>query len=431
MDIPPEIIDVILSFLHEDTTTLLHCALVSRVWLRASRPFCKPFCAVDSRPSSTPRLLTLLNHSNCSFKDLVTRLTVYELLDRSDVDLSGHPKWLADVMITLASHLAYIEHLVVGYTFIERDFPIPLTFSQFRSVTKLELYSIELVSVSQLFDIVCTMPNLHSLGLDDAGWESELVEDKQTKLFPIGLNSMRIGECYKRDILSNLLPDNQYRGCVVETLDLGLVRPTDTPIIGQYLQFLGPSLAHLHVGFSSLDSGGDAGEFESSQLGLSANFLMFLEDFYNACDLTANPQLKTLSFNRLVYHSDYQLTSAVPWIFAMLLRILPRPTLQVIFVLDVTSMDDLTRAEYPIDWKALDALITRGESESAKLGSLLFRIRDVESVDAARQISNFISAKLPRFEASRGILEVAIEPLNSRKRPTTFNNALKLIPNCS
>lgn len=97
----------------------------------------------------------------------------------------------------------------------------------------------------------------------------------------------------------------------------------------------------------------------------------------------------------------YQFTSAVPWILSIIAQIQSTQLEEMTFVVYISSLDDLEPVDHPIDWTALDHLVTG--YQFASLRSVCFRISGGISFAAAGEA---ITKKLPRCDESRVLVLV-------------------------
>ncbi|KAJ7150957.1 hypothetical protein C8R43DRAFT_887184 [Mycena crocata] len=202
----------------------------------------------------------------------------------------------------------------------------------FQGLKLLEIWAAQFDFVSHLVQLVCSKPLLQVLSLDDLGWQDPSVSSAQCA--PGGLHSLRLSNCYKRDILDWLASQNSIPP--IQHIQLGSVYPVDTPSIGRFLQRLGSKLLTLQLEFSSLDAGGDA------------------EDFCANVDLAHNSSLHTIVLDKFVNYSVYQFSSAVAWFPELISR---TPSLQEIsFGVAIRDVRELHPEDDPIDWAALDDL---------------------------------------------------------------------------
>ncbi|THU89925.1 hypothetical protein K435DRAFT_277372 [Dendrothele bispora CBS 962.96] len=131
---------------------------------------------------------------------------------------------------------------------------------------------------------------------------------------------------------------------IIPELDVGILSPSDTTGIGEYLAKLGPSLDHLSLGFSSFDAGGDA------------------EDFYLNCDLSHNTSLRSVHIHRLIDNWKTSLSSPVPWNLKSLARIQSRILKTISFSLYLSHASQLDVEDLPVDfdWDEIDRFFAEG-----------------------------------------------------------------------
>ncbi|KAJ7033132.1 hypothetical protein C8F04DRAFT_1039695 [Mycena alexandri] len=236
----------------------------------------------------------------------------------------------------------------------------------FQALTHLEIWAAQFDSVSHLVQLVCSKPLLQILSLDDLGWEDPSFETPGPPV-PRALHSLRLSQCYKRDILDWLASYDSLPP--LHHIQLGSVYPEDTHSIGRFLKRLGPDLSTLQLEFSSLDAGGDA------------------EDFCAHVDLAHNVDLHTIILDKFI-SSAYQFSSAVGWI-PQLLSQTPGIT-EVSFGVAIRDIRDLHPQEDPIDWGALDRLFCH--PRFTQLQTLHFWISGIINLES---VSSVITRCLP------------------------------------
>ncbi|KAH8814738.1 hypothetical protein DL96DRAFT_1561035 [Flagelloscypha sp. PMI_526] len=203
-------------------------------------------------------------------------------------------------------------------------------------VTQLELDSLSFKDFPQLASLLGGFPKLKKFAASNLGWPDFALPSVDVCLPPI-LDAIFLGKCYKRDILDWMLTSKIVPTC--RSLTLNPVGPMDTPSIGQYLEALGDELKELDVGFTSLDSGGDA------------------EDFYANIDLSYNPCIEKIRIQELISGVQYRLSSPLPWILKSLSRLHPNTLKDVSFTIFLDSIEDLDPEDEPIEWDVMDELL--------------------------------------------------------------------------
>ncbi|KAF7348553.1 hypothetical protein MVEN_01372800 [Mycena venus] len=242
----------------------------------------------------------------------------------------------------------------------------------FQALTHLEIRAAQFDSVNHLVQLVSSKPLLQILSVDDLGWEEPSFDD--TLCVSSALHSLRLSNCYKRDILDWLASHDPLPP--INHIQLGSVYPEDTHSIGRFLHRLGSHLLTLQLEFSSLDAGGDA------------------EDFCARVDLAHNPALHTIILDKFINYSVYQFSSAVAWIPELLSR---TPNLRTVsFGVAIRDLRELHPQEDPIDWDALDRLFCH--PQLPHLHTLRFWVSGIVALDS---VGAAIARCLPRSSERR------------------------------
>ncbi|KAJ7253714.1 hypothetical protein B0H12DRAFT_1017512 [Mycena haematopus] len=242
----------------------------------------------------------------------------------------------------------------------------------FQALTHLEVRAAQFDSVNHLVHLVSSKPRLQILSVDDLGWQDASFDPAQC--VSGALHSLRLSNCYKRDILDWLASHDPLPP--IKHIQLGSVYPEDTHSIGRFLRRLGSHLLILQLEFSSLDAGGDA------------------EDFCARVDLAHNSDLRILILDKFINYSVYQFSSAVGWIPELLSR---TPNLrEVSFGVAMRDLSELHPQEDPIDWDSLDSLFCH--PRFPHLRTLRFWISGMVALDA---VSSAIARCLPRSSERR------------------------------
>ncbi|KAJ7089237.1 hypothetical protein B0H15DRAFT_981181 [Mycena belliarum] len=377
--LPPELFDIIIAQVQDDIHALAACGLVCRSWLVSSRYHILKTTPVSLSPGNAQQFIELVNHPSSTF---CTHVRSLELLSHNVSGGSFDAQWLDPIVGTLARLPCVTDMLIANIQWGQMN---PRTKSTlldgFPALTHLELWSMHFDSVSHLVQLICSKPLLHILGLDDLAWEDPSFETSACRV-PYGLHSLRLSNCYKRDILDWLVSHEALPP--IHHVQLGAVHPEDTHSIGRFLARLGPDLFTLQLEFSSLDAGGDA------------------EDFCARVDLAQNPALHTVILDKFIYYSDYQFSSAVAWIPEL---VSPIPNLKELsFGIAIRDIGELHPEENPIDWAALDDLFC--DPQLAGLRALRFWVADRVEL---REVARVLSHSLPR-SSQRGMLHFHLEP---------------------
>ncbi|KAJ6532743.1 hypothetical protein DFH09DRAFT_1182140 [Mycena vulgaris] len=374
LPLPPELFDVIIGQVQDDIHTLATCGLVCKSWLASSRYHIFNAIPVSLRPGNAQAFIRLATHPLSTFRPYIHSLA---LLSSNLPGGSFDSEWL-DSIISILAGLPCVTGLLIQN--IHWGLMNPATKSAFlagfHGLTHLELCAAQFDSVSHLVQLVCSKPHLEILGFDDLAWDDPSFDIPATtsQCVPGALHSLRLSNCYKRDILDWLVSHSELPP--INHIQLGSVYPEDTPSIGRFLKRLGSDLLSLQLEFSSLDAGGDA------------------EDFCSHVDLTDNFALHTIILDKFVHYSVYQFSSPVGWIPELVSR--TSSLREVSFGVALRNVEELYPEEDPIDWDALDSLFCH--PQFPHLQALRFWVSgNVELDDVARVITR----SLPRSSQRR------------------------------
>ncbi|KAJ3871841.1 hypothetical protein F5051DRAFT_180670 [Lentinula edodes] len=295
--LPAEIFNIIFSLI-DDQHSLANLALTSSLFLQCSRPYY--FRSIIITAENVTKLADLLTNP---YQTISGRIRELHLIDAPFNDDGPPPRGLferEDILIFVASSIGptatsmFLDciDLVSFHPRVYQQF-----LSGFPNLLSIELDSVSFASVSQVLCMLGSFHSLESASLNNIGWGSptnDTPDNVYNYEIPPSLRKLCLWGCYKRDVMKCFL--SQKALPIIRELDLGLISPSDTEAIGEYIGRLGKDLASLSLGFSSLDAGGDA------------------EDFYLNCNLSLNTQLESIHFDRLLYFAEYRLTNPWPWI---------------------------------------------------------------------------------------------------------------------
>jgi hypothetical protein len=258
--LPPELFDIIIGHTQDDINELATCGLVCRSWLAASRHYIFTGKPVSLRPGNVLAFIQLVIHPSSTILPYIQSL---ELLSTnsvrrgsSDSETDWDSDWLDPVVGILANLPCVTELLIQNINWGRMN---PLTRSAllagFQALAHLEIWAAQFDSVSHVVQLVCSKPLLQILSVDDLGWDDPSFDPALN--VPGALHSLRLSNCYKRDILDWIASHDSLPP--IHHIQLGSVYPEDTHSIGRFLRRLGSHLWTLQLEFSSLDAGGDAG----------------------------------------------------------------------------------------------------------------------------------------------------------------------------
>lgn len=256
-ELPVEILDYIFSFLAKDFGDLANLALTSSLFLQCTRPYYFQTIMITTRNARI--LANLLMSPHQTFSGYIRKVVVY---GQSDEQLSR--TFFGHCFISIATS---IGKTVVSLSLLNFDFqPLSLdvyrqSLSGFTILKSIELNSISFMSVSQMMNMWCIFQSVQNVSLINLSW-NDPSSDTACAVFHYDvsptLNKLFLESCYKRDIIRCFL--SQYPLPIIRELNVGIVSPSDTEAIGEYIGRIGSHLSLLSLGFSSLDAGGDAGK---------------------------------------------------------------------------------------------------------------------------------------------------------------------------
>ncbi|KAJ7735089.1 hypothetical protein DFH07DRAFT_114424 [Mycena maculata] len=372
--LPPELFDIIIGHARDDICDLATCSLICRSWLASARYHIFQGNPISIRPGNVQTFIQLIAHPLSTLPPYIQSL---ELLSLNSPEGSFDSQWL-DPIIGILANLPCVTEILIENIHWGRMNPSTKSalLTGFRALTHLELWAAQFDSVSHLLQLVCSKPLLQILSFDDLGWEDPSFETpaNSSQCVPGTLHSLRLSNCYKRDILDWLT--SHVTIPPIHHIQLGSVYPEDTHSIGRFLKRLGSDLLTLQLEFSSLDAGGDA------------------EDFCSQVDLAHNSALRTVILDKFIHYSVYQFSSAVGWIPELISRI---PSLrEVSFGIAIRDVEELHPQEDPIDWDALDDIFCH--PRFPHLRALRFWVSGNVEFDEA---ISAISLSLPRSNQQR------------------------------
>lgn len=260
--LPAEIFNIIFSLI-DDQHSLANLALASFLFLQCSRPYY--FRSIIITAENVTKLADLLTNP---YQTISGRIRELHLIDAPFNDDGPPPKGLferEDILILVASTIGptatsmFLDciDLVSFHPRMYQQF-----LSGFPNLLSIELDSVSFASVSQVLYMFGNFHSLESASLNNIGWGSP-TNDTPDNVYdyeiPPSLRKLCLWGCYKRDVMKCFLSQKVLP--IIRELDLGLISPSDTEAIGEYIGRLGKDLGSLSLGFSSLDAGGDAGKW--------------------------------------------------------------------------------------------------------------------------------------------------------------------------
>ncbi|KAE9390309.1 hypothetical protein BT96DRAFT_889382 [Gymnopus androsaceus JB14] len=334
-EFPVEILDYILVFLAENSQDLANLALVSSLFLQCSRP--RYFQSIIITPGNVQQLASLLKSPHQTISGYIRSVILEGRSDeQSSKALLGQ---LRSIAASIGDTVVSLSFLYLDFQTLQPDIYQP-PLSGFPIIQSLELGSIAFKSVSQMMNMLCIFRVLQTASLNNLSWDDPS-NDTVCTVFSYDvsptLDMLYLESCYKRDIIRCLLSQDPLP--TIRELDVGIVSPSDTEAIGEYISRIGPHLSFLSLGFSSLDAGGDA------------------EDFYCNSDLSLNTGLKSIHFDRLVYFAEYRLTNPWLWISKIISTLCSAMLTHVCFSVYIPLEDPLDYLDFC--WPEMDQLFAK------------------------------------------------------------------------
>jgi hypothetical protein len=250
--LPPEVIDTVLDHLHSDFHTLLSCSLVSTAWLPASRYHA--FDRIQLTSSNLVRFLDVLHSPQTTLQPYIRHIHMGSLYT-----YRFNPAWLGEALPRLGRVLTSVRSLRLNDLHWSELCTRAFLASFDGRVTSLELVAMGFDEFDEVTDAIASFPLLHTLCLERVIWRT-YPDPAHLPPPPAHLRALRLASCTgTQDLLNWFLCEGEGHGCSVERVDLGQVYDVDTLAVGRYLKALGESVVEIKVGFSGLNSGGDAG----------------------------------------------------------------------------------------------------------------------------------------------------------------------------
>ena len=231
--IPPELVDIILDYAHNDLSLLTACSLVCKTWFPSARYHIFNSATLDAQNASS--FVQLLNAPLSTIPHFVRRIEAKDTYEGE--------RWLSSLFPSLS--------VLPALTSVSITSSFDTTFSQdtlstlasFDTLVELKLTECAFEDFSQVQKLLCSFPVLERLHLE-ADWPE-----------PRGLTrtegnpSPRLNEVYLRCESSHVLTWLMMAPQVapVSKLTLHGVDADDLPVVTRYLQNLGPALTHLTI----------------------------------------------------------------------------------------------------------------------------------------------------------------------------------------
>ena len=378
-EFPQELCDHIFETLRNDSLSLKQCSLVCKAWLHATRIHL--FRQVILTPKNIDPFTCLVIDSRSTVHPHVRDLELRRI--------NCLNRWIISNFMPTLTHL----HL--------RD----MTFNTF----------------ADILEIICSLPYLQSVALDESTVESTSVEKStriKNKVLPSSVNSVRCrgGRGCLRAFLSWLVHHNNVPK--ISNLDIGPIDEEITFEVGKYLTFAGSALNHLSLSFnfghnhthiSSLQYHHPQISLtaENAETKLSSSITERYRAFFglDPCPyLGSLTDLQSLRLNDFIHFDDHIQVSSLVWASKIIASIETAELREVILGVSLRRVGELDK--FDIHWHFLDeAFSSIVDSPYSNLVSIRFEIKGTVNIDG---IAGLVRSRLPGCE-KRGLLRFCRE----------------------
>jgi len=323
--VPPEIIDQIIDFAHDDPDTLQACSLTSSAWLSSSqRHFFSSITVINSHVLS--KFIQLITHTSriaCYVQDL-------RINARQSSDNPRLQHWILDIISLPIGNLTRLttlrfEHVQWNFLCMGPRFLAGL--EQFTCVNELHIYACTFFDLFDFETLVVAIPSLSKLCVDLLSWyyyKSDPAKPGFVDRCRLRLSSVELKRYSAPSVLSTWLLQTP---CISSLREVALdwIMPSEEKAVGTFLQRLGPSLHHLRIGCRIKNESDTAAASLLEYIDLSHNTellsLHFIIDDLQDLSISWVPALlsqvnngsiKQITFE-LVQHSVHNLHQS-PWV---------------------------------------------------------------------------------------------------------------------
>lgn len=255
--LPPELDDIILDYLHDDTASLARCALVRHSWLPTARYHFWNHLRLNCATDELDRLREFLKsspHVGFYIRNVVVTQKKGEVCQWYDLNL-------LHFTLSVLSQLPNLSALTLDGLWFgapKRGEKAPITVLS-PSVRKLTISTCSFDTFEDVQQLCRAFPALFRIQFDGVWWGRWVNSDfpRATKDEPaapaLALRELDLGSCFSRDkviewLLSAAPPNS------IETLRLPLIGQYDTRL-KELLASVSESLRHLEIGSPSTSHG--------------------------------------------------------------------------------------------------------------------------------------------------------------------------------
>jgi hypothetical protein len=253
--LPQELIERVIEYCAWNERTLRACSLVSRNWVTPSRRYLFGIIRLHTH-ASVAAFLVLVASSPHNIISFVRKLDIMEF------DSASPPKaWMRHLFHRLP-YFPYLECVAVQMvpnsyhwkwgSHLSKDIRMAFT-DLFVGITKLEL-SAMFSSIYELCELICSFPQLRSLVLNGANWQSDSNSDSILTI--PALRDLSLGSTSSKQVLITWILTGSTKEAFLGTRSARFtsIRQTEAPAVATYLHAIGPFLEDLELEFSGLEA---------------------------------------------------------------------------------------------------------------------------------------------------------------------------------
>jgi hypothetical protein len=224
--LPPELIDRIIDFLHDNKPTLAVCSLVCRNWVATSRLHYFESLVID--PVNVDRLVDLFRSPSCTISTVAY------------LDIGGETSCSLDAFIAIEPWLSRltIRRLILRYLQWTWSNPVSVAMlSWFERIVHLEIRGTEFPDLTSFTRLIQSFHSLHTLilGYEFDIFSTEVIHAPFRPLYVLDDTSVSIMQF---PAIASLALEHSSEGSI---------------FLQSFLQSLGPSLSELELSYE--DSG--------------------------------------------------------------------------------------------------------------------------------------------------------------------------------
>lgn len=243
-NVPLELSDYIIDFLHKDARTLAVCARVCRAWTPASRFHLFRSIVLQNHnfTSSFQRLLKTTPDLGC----YVRELTVARFVTPSAVFRPAKPApSVEDALPCVLAHLPHLRSLTLAH--IDLKNVAELSALHHPSLTEATFSFCQFADFADLVDLVSSFPSLAKLSIAGLTWKEEL-RAPEARPLP-ALRTLALGRELDAERLFEWLVAAGLHTSIT-SLAVRCASERDTDLVGPFITLAGPALHSLDLDWS-------------------------------------------------------------------------------------------------------------------------------------------------------------------------------------